>query len=57
MRLIDGEELEFAIAAAVKMLEDMPKQFGIEEDEYLRGERKAYEDLLKGVQEMPTIEV
>lgn len=57
MRLIDGDEFELAIVGAISLLDKAIKSFDMEEDEYLQGERKAYEDMLEGIRLMPTIEV
>ena len=56
MRLIDGEALEKNLTLAIQMQERVAKQFGLEDDEGVQMELKAYRDILNGVKEMPTIE-
>lgn len=56
MRLIDADALEGLLSNAIQIQETMAKQLGIEDDDGVQMELKAYRDILNGVKEQPTIE-
>ena len=55
MRLIDAEVLEKELERAIMFQEAMAKTLGIDDDEAVQAELKAYKDILNGVKEQPTI--
>ena len=55
MRLIDADVLEKEIENAIKLQKVMAETLEIEDDESVNAELKAYEDILEGVKEQPTI--
>lgn len=55
MRLIDADVLEKEIENAIKLQKVMAETLEIEDDESVKAELKAYEDILDGVKEQPTI--
>ncbi len=55
MRLIDADELEKILTDAIMIQEGMAVALGIEKDEGVQMELKAYRDILNGVKEQPTI--
>lgn len=55
MRLIDADALEKILTDAITIQEGMAKALGIENDEGVQMEMKAYRDILNGVKEQPTI--
>ena len=55
MRLIDADALEEILKNAITIQEGMAVALGIEKDEGVQMELKAYRDILNGIQEQPTI--
>lgn len=55
MRLIDADALEKILTDAITIQEGMAAALGIENDEGVQMELKAYRDILNGVKEQPTI--
>ena len=55
MRLIDADVLEKELEQAIMLQETMAKTLGIDDDEAVQAELKAYKDILDGVKEQPTI--
>lgn len=55
MRLIDADVLEKEIENAIALQKVMAETLEIEDDESAKAELKAYEDILDGVKEQPTI--
>ncbi len=55
MRLIDANVLENELQQAIALQEAMAKTLGIDDDEAIQAELKAYRDILNGVKEQPTI--
>ena len=55
MRLIDADVLEKEIENAIALQKVMAETLGIEDDESVKTELKAYKDMLNGVKEQPTI--
>lgn len=55
MRLIDADALERVLTDAITIQEGMAVALGIEKDEGVQMEMKAYRDILNGVKEQPTI--
>ncbi len=55
MRLIDADALEKILTDAITIQEGMAKALGIENDEGVQMELKAYRDILQGVKDQPTI--
>ena len=55
MRLIDADVLEKEIENAIALQKVMAETLEIEDDESVKAELKAYEDILDGVKEQPTI--
>lgn len=55
MRLIDADALEKILTDAIMIQEGMAVALGIEKDEGVQMELKAYRDILNGVKEQPTI--
>ena len=55
MRLIDADALEKNLEDAIKIQIGAAKAFGIEDDDGVQMELKAYKDILNGVKAMPTI--
>lgn len=55
MRLIDADALEELMTNAITIQEGMAVALGIEKDEGVLMELKAYRDILNGVKEQPTI--
>ena len=56
MRLIDADELEKLLKVAIGIQECAMKTLEMQNDEFAKGEIKAYKDILKGVEEMETVE-
>ena len=56
MRLIDADALENLLLSAIEMQEKISKSLGIENDDGVRMELKAYKDILDGVRKQPTID-
>ena len=54
MRLIDADVLEKELEQAIMLQETMAKTLGIDDDEAVQAELKAYKDILDGVKEQPT---
>ncbi len=57
MRLIEAERLEKTLATAIDMQMLMAVAIGIEGEEYVKAEIKAYSDILQGIKETPTAEL
>ena len=57
MRLIDADALEKILTDAITIQEGMAAALGIENDEGVQMELKAYRDILQGVKDQPTIKV
>lgn len=55
MRLIDADVLEKNLNNAIAIQIGMAKTLGIEDDDGVQMELKAYKDILDGVKEMPTV--
>lgn len=55
MRLIDADALEKILTDAITIQEGMAAALGIENDEGVQMELKAYRDILQGVKDQPTI--
>lgn len=55
MRLIDADVLEKEIENAIALQKVMAETLEIEDDESVKAELKAYEDILDGVKEQSTI--
>ena len=55
MRLIDADALEKILTDAITIQEKVSVVLGIEKDEGVQMELKAYRDILNGVKEQPTI--
>ena len=55
MRLIDADEIERILNNAIQIQKDMSKEMGIEKDDFVQGELKAYKDILNGIKEQPTV--
>lgn len=55
MRPIDADKLEKILTDAITIQKGLSVAFGIEEDEGVLMEMKAYMDILNGVKDMPTI--
>lgn len=55
MRLIDADALEKIMTDAIMIQEGMAAALGIENDEGVQMELKAYRDILQGVKDQPTI--
>ena len=55
MRLIDADALEKNLNDAIIIQIGMAKTLGIENDDGVQMELKAYKDILNGVKELPTI--
>lgn len=53
--MIDADVLEKEIENAIKLQKVMAETLEIEDDESVKAELKAYEDILDGVKEQPTI--
>ena len=56
MRLIDADAFENLLLSAIEMQEKISKSLGIENDDGVRMELKAYKDILDGVRKQPTID-
>lgn len=54
MRLIDADALEKLLRDAITIQEHVAITLGIEDDEGVQMELKAYKDILNGVKEQPT---
>lgn len=55
MRPIDADALEKILSDAITIQEGMAAVLGIENDEGVQMELKAYRDILQGVKDQPTI--
>ena len=55
MRLIDGDAIEEILMGAISMQEKVASALGLEKEELVQGELKAYRDILEGVKEQPTV--
>ena len=56
MRLINAENLEKTLEAAITMMEKMASAIGAEDDEGIQMELKAYKDILGGIKEEAPVE-
>ena len=56
MRLIDADALENLLLSAIEIQEKISKSLGIENDDGVRMELKAYKDILNGVRKQPTVD-
>ena len=56
MRLIDADAFEVNLINAIMLMKNMAKAIGLEDDPAIQAEIKAYQDILNGVKEQPTIE-
>lgn len=55
MRLINADQLEQTLTGAINMMTAMAAAIGVEEDEGIQMELKAYKDILDGVKEQETV--
>ena len=55
-RLIDADAFEINLINAIMLMKNMAKAIGLEDDPAIQAEIKAYQDILNGVKEQPTIE-
>ena len=55
-RLIDANAFEINLINAIMLMKNMAKAIGLEDDPAIQAEIKAYQDILNGVKEQPTIE-
>lgn len=56
MRLIDADVFEVNLINAIMLMKNMAKAIGLEDDPAIQAEIKAYQDILNGMKEQPTIE-
>lgn len=56
MRLIDADALEAVMRVAINGMKLTAKLFGISGDDEVSATLKAYEDILDGIKEQPTVE-
>ena len=56
MRLIDADALENLLLSAIEIQEKISKSLGIENDDGVRMELKAYKDILDGIRKQPTVD-
>ena len=56
LKLIEANKLTSTLGMSINLMEVAMKEFHAEDDERLKGELKAYEDILNGVREMETLD-